>query len=369
MNTAGAKKAQRNYQLDFYKLMFSVIVLISHCGVNFANERTRIPFAITWNSLGHVSVHAFFVISGLLMINSLYKKNFEPGEISTKAFNFMIDKYKSIFSVYFISLLIHVIVHFIVYGSEKSVPELPFLVHEIFLLLETGTDISMVQPHTWYISAMLLALLPLSYIFMKNKDFYINVFAPLVAVLSMGFMYSGDFTGKTHLLGNKTWCLFIMGGVIRAICGICWGAVAWLIYKQLSEKVEKKKHRIFVTIAEVVVFAIFVAIWLHAGLRTEYNYIVKMLLPVLIGIVFSGKSYISEIFKHKIFSKCGSLSLTIYLTHWTAEKIVWKFNKGAGFVESLLWMVPITLATCLLVYGIEYLVKLLWNKKLKQLIS
>lgn len=64
------KKGERNYQLDFMKFIFTIGVFFSHTH-ELINERTNfyIPTGLGW-----ISVHFFFVVSGLLMVDSFMRR-------------------------------------------------------------------------------------------------------------------------------------------------------------------------------------------------------------------------------------------------------------------------------------------------------
>ena len=47
----------------------------------------------------------------------------------------------------------------------------------------------MTNEPTWYISALFIAMLPLAYIMIKNRDFYVHVFAPITAIILFGYMF------------------------------------------------------------------------------------------------------------------------------------------------------------------------------------
>lgn len=363
------KKPARNYQLDFLKLIFTFFVFISHAGTFFTNKNTRIPFEISWTSFGYVSVHAFFVISGLLMINSLSKANPDRDKTGETALNFVIRKYKGIALPYIAVLIINIFVYFNINGTEAGQRKLPHLLPEIFSLSQGGTNISMINGHTWYISAMLVAMLPLAYLLLKNKDFYINILAPLGGLLLLGFMFSSEYTNTRHYLSQYAYCGFVMGGVLRAACGMLCGGVSWIVYKKLSSGVRTGSQRVLVTIAELLLYFLFFAIWFYADLDTKYSYISMMLIPFIMAVVFSQKSYISRIFTSRIFSFCGSLSLAVYLNQWCAEVIIMKYYPDESFKFSLLLMAGITAASCCIYYTAIALFKLLWKKCLRRLFA
>lgn len=359
-------KAPRNYYLDFIKLIFAGFVFISHSLNNFANQNTWIPFDVSVTSMGYVSVHCFFIISGLLMINSYEKyiggndaAAFLPGK---SALNFVLRKYKSIALPYLTALGINLAIYTFVNGFSKVAPRMPFLFSEAFLLMQGGAKLGVINFHNWYISAMLVAMLPLAYILFRNKDFYIHVFAPSGALILLGYFFSSEFSSSSHYLDQYAYCGFITGGVIRAAAGICAGAVAYLISEKLREHIVTKKQRLILTISEALLYLIFFAVWFNTKKNEAYSTIAMMLLPLIIAVVFSCKSYTVELFKNKIFSKCGNLALAVYLTHWGAEIIIMNLMPGLSYKVSLALMVGITAVSIILYFLIIKLFRYIGKK-------
>lgn len=363
METTAAK--QRNYQLDFIKLIFTLFVFLCHAGSDFANENTVIPFQISLTSLGYVSVQVFFTISGLLMINTLSRKESPKEYAGANALSFTINKYKAIALPYVIVLILNIFIYLICRDGNTLIKKLPYLIPELFALPQSGNNIVMIGAHTWYISAMLVALLPLAYLFLRNRDLYINILAPFGGAALLGFMMTSEFSNGGYL-NQYTYCGVFLGGTVRAACGILLGGVSWIIYKKLTEGVKTKTQRVLLTILESVLYVIFFTLWFNVKLDVKYSNIALMIIPVIIGIVFSQQSYISRIFESKIFKTCGSLSLAIYLTHWGAEMLIMKFFPDESFKFSLLLMVGITAALCCIYYLVIYLCRLLWRKKLRR---
>lgn len=81
-----AVQLRRNYELDFIKLVFSVFVFLCHANVVGYN---RLP------QMGDVAVHAFFVISGLLMAYSISKRNTIEKNWGKASIDFVLGKFKA----------------------------------------------------------------------------------------------------------------------------------------------------------------------------------------------------------------------------------------------------------------------------------
>ncbi len=371
MNKTINSTTQRNYQLDVYKLIFSVVILIFHFLANCVEKDSyEMPADFALSVIGLISVHVFFIISGLLMTNSIMKTDTSSmNNCGEAALGFVLKKYKGIALPYLVALGIQLIVYFWYAGSDVAVKRLPMLISEIFLLHQGGTNIFMIQLRSWYISAMLITMLPFAYMLYKNKKFYLGVFVPLAAAMATGYMYTGDASTKNHLLSNNAWTGLVLGGIIRAISGLALGSIAWLIAEKLKKSIVKTKHRVLVTISEVLLLAMFYKVFSITGKNYDYTYVVIVLIPILIGIAFSQTSYVSYLFKSKIFSKFGSLSLAVYLLHWVGERIVIKCFNEADNNTKFLISLGITIISCVVYYLLQFLLKLLWNKKLKALLA
>jgi len=105
------RQASRNFQLDFLKLVFTFCVFLSHSTV-FANKNTRIIFP---PYLGTLSVHFFFVVSGMLMVNSIVKYAANEENAGKAAMRFVLKKSKSIFLQHWVSFAIFLTIYIYIY--------------------------------------------------------------------------------------------------------------------------------------------------------------------------------------------------------------------------------------------------------------
>lgn len=69
---------QRNYQIDMLKLALAVLVLICHTQY-FVDPNSILHEKL--DSLGNLSVHIFFIISGFLMVKGVGERNFNPDNL------------------------------------------------------------------------------------------------------------------------------------------------------------------------------------------------------------------------------------------------------------------------------------------------
>ncbi|MGN0667106.1 MAG: acyltransferase [Huintestinicola sp.] len=368
MDSANMKKASspaRNYHLDIYKLVFSIIVFFGHVYSHLAISEADLPEGITRKSMGYVSVQAFFVISGMLMIKSLSKKDISPLTAGKDSLDYLIHKYKSIALPYLSALFLNVLMYTHLNGITVAIKRLPRLIPEIFAMYQYVANVAMIRGHTWYISALLIAILPLAYIFLKNRDFYIHVFAPIAAFTLFSYMAVSEYSSNDYCLDQYAYCGVIMGGIIRALSGLCFGSISWLISQKIAYSVTNRRLRVLVTICEILTVTTFFVLWFNSKKDPTYSLCAMFLLPIIFGVVFSGKSYISELFKSKLFSKCGSLSLAIYLCQWAGEVYAMKKMSDRPLIEKTLVMAGITVIMIVLHYLLIFIWKKLWANVIK----
>lgn len=231
---------------------------------------------------------------------------------------------------------------------------------ELFYVTSSGIWLDCNKP-TWYISAMLICMLPLAYLLYKNRDFTLNVFAPITAILIYGYICMSN----SWQFFNADLQGFITGSLIKAMCGLCFGICAYTIYNRIKDMGDNKNIRIVLTIIEIVLYLIFFGTWfvLWYFLQKKTSIMsVILLLPIAVAITFSGKSYLSNLFRFKWMRYLAPLSFTIYLNHWAARELVIQLFSEEGYWYCVTMMALITVVFCILNFLIVKLGKSIWNK-------
>lgn len=352
---------QRNFQLDYLKLLFTILVFYSHTGALM--DKWLIPTGLGW-----ISTHFFFIVSGLLMTDSFMKKDSlkNKDESGKVAMSYVLSKFRSLVIPYWVALGLRTMIQLFLYvrDTQTGIKVVLRMFPEIFAVNMSGILPQIVNGPTWYISAMLIVMLPLYYLMFKKTDFFIYIFAPLGAILTFGWMFSND----PHLnhLEFKT---YFSGAIIRAFTGVCFGVVSWLIYNKIKNSVFNKYQRILITVIEFISWFIFFAVILQKEQWYVLEYSVMLLLPIAVAVVFTGQSYFAELFKFRIFKWGGvaPLSLAIYLNHSGAVQITIKYFNDLGYKKEVLITFILTMIMCSIYFSIIKLLELVWNRKLKRL--
>lgn len=347
---------QRNYELDFLKLFFTICVFMSHTGV-FRKENTNI---ILPPQFGQVSVFFFFVVSGMLMANSILKKQINTADYGKLAVMFVINKIKTLALDVYAALFVFMAVYIFTIPLNKIPGELVKMVPELFFVTRAGISITYNVPG-WYLSAMFLAMLPLAYLLYKNRDFTLHILAPILAVFILGWLcQTNDYCFPDQ---HKMHGLFL-GGMYSAVSGLCFGICAYNIYIRLCKAGINENGRMLLTATEAFLYGVFFGTWfLLRNNRMIMSAI--LLLPVAAAITFSGKSYIAGLFQFKWMKYLAPVSLTIYLNQWIGRVLVQKYfaERSYGFCVSM--MAFITLCSCLLSTLTKRISKYVWKEKLK----
>ena len=89
----------RNYEIDFWKFVFSICIVIYHA---WQFQYTGDPVIFGY---GNLLVEFFFVVSGYLMIAKIYNKK-KSQNIGKDTWNFIVSKLNSLFSRLSISFFV-----------------------------------------------------------------------------------------------------------------------------------------------------------------------------------------------------------------------------------------------------------------------
>lgn len=350
-NKNSSNNQKRNYQIDVMKFIFILFVFLSHT-TPFLGEKTKftMPHAIGW-----WSVFFFFIISGFFMVKSQRKREetdkFNPGK---SALEFVINKFKSVALPYTVSFFIALIVYIIVHGFSLSLVR---VIPEFLCIHRIGLNPITINGSVWYISAMLIAMLPLYYILTKHKDFYLYVFAPLVSLLSYAYIFNFD----SPYMSNAAYLDFFTVGVIRAINGICFGAISWIISEKLIKSVVKKSQKILITALEILLYFAIFAVWFSTNNYKDV-FSIMLLLPFALAITFSQTSYVSALFRFKFLKYVSSISLAIFFNHWAARVVVINYFADGSYKFCVGIMLGLTIIFSVIYFITIKLVRLLWKK-------
>ena len=335
-----------NYELDVLKLFFSLLVFLSHTDT-FLNSDTafQLPYALgTW------SVHFFFIVSGLLMVNS-YMKNPPTAGPELGAYSYVRKRVLSLLTPYLIALFINYFIFVKISGF--SLISFSRLLPQIFFLTATSLDDFSLNSPAWYISAMVLLMLPLYYLLCRNSKFYLYIFSPLMAICVYVYCYNTE----NHFFLFSDYFGFISGGILLGITGICFGTISYLI----SQRCPAQKS-LLMSVAEILIYVWIFKVWFSPNCDANASYSIMLLMPVAIAISFSKSSYVSLLFRFRFWKYARPLSLAIFLNHASAWRIVTTKFAGMSYSICLVQMCIYTVAVCIVYFVLLKISSIIYSK-------
>ena len=157
---------------------------------------------------------------------------------------------------------------------------------------------------------------------------------------------------------------FFEGAIYRAMSGLCFGICAYTICEKIKRINPNKNMRCLFTVWEVLLYGLFfLELFKPSGEQAMMG--ASLLLPIAVGMTFSGNCFTQRLFRFKWMKYCAPLSLYLYLNHRVGIRICEFYFKDYGMLFNLKMAAICTIAFSLLNYVIVYFGKLLWTKKLK----
>ena len=344
-----------SYALDALKVVCCAMVIWDHSSALVkAGEDIFIPVGAGW-----IPVHIFYMISGLLMVNSYFWRRGDTSPEEETA-GFIKHKLKSIYLQYVVSLVlafaVYLYLHIKSHGMNQVWKVTVQTIPELFLLNVSGVLPREINAPTWYISAMFLAMLLLYYVLARNPKFYLYVAAPAICVLLYGCMYTSD-----GLYSRSAQFGIFQGSFLRALFGIAFGSVTWLIAEKLRRL--RRPRRVILTAVEVALYLVFVVVWMTTGPGTVTIYSALVLLPIMLAITFSGCSYTALLFSSPVWKHILTVSVAFYFNHWAALRVVRQMKWDYSYTKSLMILLGLTAALSAAYFGLIAAIKAFWKKK------
>lgn len=346
------KEPQRSYQFEVMKLFFAAMVFLSHTNT-FIGENTT--FVIP-HAAGVWAVFFFFIVSGMLMVNSRMRQGAETQSPAEAASAYVTKRLKGLLNPYWSALFLNYVVFrifILLRGGKLFLVDCIKVLPQVLFLSATSLDNFLLNSPAWYISAMLIVMLPFYYLLTKSKDTYLYIFAPLTAIL----LYVWCFQQEGHYFVFYEYYGLFSGGLVLAAMGLSFGAVSWLIAEKLN-----RTERILVTMVELILYGTIFAVWFSPNCGAESAYSVMLLMPIAIGVSFSQVSYVSCLFQVKSLKKLAPISLAVYLNHICAWRIVNELFLGRSYRFCLFAMILFTATICPVYFLVMHISHCLWEK-------
>lgn len=352
----GSKKeyttAKRNGAIDFWKFVFSLVIVSFHT-FHYKSINGMQPF-ISGNS----SVEFFFLVSGFLMAQSACRNNTafsDKGNLGKATFHFMERKIKGLYPEFAVAWIFAFIVMHLAKNSftlTSIVKDLLTGIWELFLLRMSGLAGYRANVVTWYISAMILAMLILYPLLIKYKDTFFFIIAPCLSIFLLGYMYQ-EFGS---LNGGTAWQDFYYRGFMRALADLCLGCILWKICQAIKRYQYTKLARILFSAIESCGY-MFCLIWMFGKHSSEMSFVILMIFAICIPITFSHKALAAPLFDNRLCYFLGKASFSLYIGHIFWIKSLDAFFPTHTFKQQLLILGILLVITVVAIMGLSNLVR------------
>ncbi|MBQ9949177.1 MAG: acyltransferase [Clostridia bacterium] len=348
---------RKNGTIELLRLIFSVIIVIFHSQAAFGEINMGNDFSLCFN--GRFCVEFFFLISGALMARHVDMKAKE-GSLGHDTFVFMKRKYLGVFPYMLFCFLVGTVAHFLMNPMNFS--------DGFFTVLESMPDLFMVSmsgvpantvivSYTWYLSAMMLAMLMLYPFLRKNYDAFTYIAAPLITLLSLGYLTktTGGITDAWH------WTGFAYKGLLRALGEISLGCICYRAAKWISSSVRTRSSSVLYTALEVASYATVITFMSAKESDAHIVYLLPVM-AVAVTLTLSGRGVVTDFINRKIPVKyLGEFSLCIYVCQTLPQRILEEYfitlSPGIKIIAHVVFTCIYALVCCLVVHNIRKYLK------------
>lgn len=289
------EKDNINYFIEVLRFVFALVIMFYHSWWFLGKGESSLFRS------GYLAVNFYFIVTGYLMMQTLHKY-----DKSTK--EFILGKLKRLIPGIILTFFI---CYLLTYGSSGLNIKTLFsndVIADLLLLKVTGYAGGAINPAWWYLSTMLFVVFLLYPLAKKFKEKYTYYIIPLLIFTSLALINHYDISMYTH---SSSKFIFI-NGFYKGIIYVCLGNICYEFARYLKTLKISNIKSIFLTILEILLYIV-------AIFNMHFNYIGTIWYAILFiigaSITFSGISYTSKIFKHKIWKKLGNYGFYLYLTH------------------------------------------------------
>ncbi|MDV0446623.1 hypothetical protein MsAg5_04710 [Methanosarcinaceae archaeon Ag5] len=352
---------KKTASVEWLRIICAMVVVMFHFeGLYFGGHRYFTHFAIV--------VDFFFLLSGFLLMKDAVKprkKLLSLGDSLTETYQFVLHKIKGFYLPYLLAFVMVFILTAVVMAPAGIDAVLERLFHfkwEALLLQLAGftPDPSFNSDYlvgsAWYLSAMIIAMIPVYYLAVYYQKPYVNVISPLSVLLIYCYIMQNFGTMD---VGNEV-MVCVMSGVLRGFAGLSLGCICFAVYIKLKENSWSKKAVTTASILEILCYLALPCVVLFRNYIESPDMLFWIfLLAALVVLNFSGNTPISKLLNTRWTSLAfylGKLSLYIYLFHWFFVLLFSNYFEGLGYWQGqILYCVIVILFSMGMMYIFENL--------------
>ena len=238
--------------------------------------------------------------------------------IGEETWNYIAKKLKVIFPIYMIAAIFELF-HATVLRNNFDYTTLPYYIFDFLFIRAAGWrkfGTGQVVGASWYLSAYFLSILLLYPFLRKNKDFFLHITAPAIAIVGGGWFIIRQRTLNYSLEMDND--LGICLGLLRGIVEMCAGCTCFALTNRLCKRNTENigtMRRLLWTIVEIGSMTAVFYIMTHVQ-RGNSDFLALVLLAFGIVASFSGFSYSSKALEKVNVNWISGFALSLYLNHY-----------------------------------------------------
>ncbi len=329
---------KRQSSIDVIKFFLAIVILLYHFDLYFLG--------------GYLAVEGFFMISGYLMMRSLYKKSGEAACAPDGTARFVLHKYAAIF----FPLLFSAISGFLIYecliydhSLELMLEKAPLLLYEIFPLQVAGFGAYYSTGVSWYLSSLFLSIALLHPFAKKDPARFSYTVCPLIILLGYGYLCA--HTGKLDV--PASWLIGLFNsGLIRGAAGVSAGCLLFTLTSRAQEKsAPTMPMRVLLTVLEIFGWAFIIKCMSEEKfVRTPMDYVAVAVIFGVLYIALSQRSLFSLFICHKWTAILSTCSTYMFMNHYAWNQYFKNIHPEKTLKETLPWYLLCVAASSLAVW-------------------
>lgn len=374
---------ERNYTIEFFRIMFAINFLAVHVWMVYTMATTR--------EMSHIwaldVILPFMIFAGYFLMHSFKKQQKSSIELGIspgrQAWTYLKSRFMSLLPVFLVAQLGGFIVNYI------FVMDLPYFLMPVVLLNHIcelvglqitgiglgngfigvwgtpGINIKLMNAPLWFISGLFVAGYLVYYLLAKCENKFLSFIGPLFGLIFYGSQYlmdSNPFWFDMRHIGD----FVFVEGFPHMFIGLTIGCLLWKAVDKLKDKEFSRGMRAFMTVAASIIGLIIIwhtwvpitiPIW---GVLLYVNWgSVHVLSVFFTFFVLLNVDGFSRLFNRKIFATPGRLAFYIYMFHYPIIVVVGNLM-NVGNEPDKLWILFGVSTVVTIVVG--YLFMLLNNK-------
>lgn len=314
------EKNERNHMVDFLRFLFCIGIVCHHSYMLMNPPVIPCYFQGAW-----ILTDFFFFLSGIFMVGSAERISADSrGHVWRETGRFILHKFRRIYPYFLTAFFLHfgIVRYFESKGLMECLSDLADSVWTLLMVYMLGFDDCGTLGVSWYLSAMLIAMMVLFPLLLANDELFLHTFTPIIVVTAYVLldMHSG---GQGLGGGNpREYIGFVMTGTVRAFGGLCTGVLLWSSAK-FMEKFRKSNVyvRTFYTMLELCGYG-YVVCRSAKEIVGKDSYVCLLILAASLTLTVSGVTYSSRFLPDVICRYLGRLSLSVYLCQQAAIALV-----------------------------------------------